>query len=152
VKRGDQISVVAVEFAEDAHVADGIDSGALMAQLIQLAFGLIKAGTVLGVAFIVIWFGLRPLTRMLIEQKTAEEAAALAAAGVDGALASGTVADATAAILSGGKPTNLEPPNLIEDLTNEVRNVSQKRLEQMVELDEEQAAAILKQWMRERAA
>jgi len=152
VKRGDQISVVAVEFAEDTHVADGIDSGALMAQLIQLAFGLIKAGTVLGVAFIVIWFGLRPLTRMLIEQKTAEEAAALAAAGVDGALASGTVADATAAILSGGKPTSLEPPNLIEDLTNEVRNVSQKRLEQMVELDEEQAAAILKQWMRERAA
>jgi flagellar M-ring protein FliF len=153
VKRGDQISVVAVEFAEDTHVADGIDSGALMAQLIQLAFGLVKAGTVLGVAFIVIWFGLRPLTRMLVEQKTAEEAAALAAAGVVGGVDGMNVTEATAAILAaGGKPTNLEAPNLIEDLTNEVRNVSQKRLEQMVELDEEQAAAILKQWMRERAA
>jgi flagellar M-ring protein FliF len=152
VKRGDQISVVAVEFAEDTHVADGIDSGALMAQLIQLAFGLVKAGTVLGVAFIVIWFGLRPLTRMLIEQKTAEESAALAAAGIAG-VDGMNVTEATAAILAaGGKPTSLEPPNLIEDLTNEVRNVSQKRLEQMVELDEEQAAAILKQWMRERAA
>jgi len=153
VKRGDQISVVAVEFAEDTHVAEGIDSGALMAQLIQLAFGFVKAGTVLGVAFIVIWFGLRPLTRMLVEQKTAEEAAALAAAGVVGAIDGMNVTEATAAILAaGGKPANLEAPNLIEDLTSEVRNVSQKRLEQMVELDEEQAAAILKQWMRERAA
>ncbi len=152
VKRGDQISVVAVEFAEDTHVADGVDTSALMAQLIQLAFGLVKAGTVLGVAFIVIWFGLRPLTRMLIEQKTAEEAAALAAAGVEG-IDGMNVTEATAAILAaGGKGALQEAPNLIEDLTNEVRNVSQKRLEQMVELDEEQAAAILKQWMRERAA
>ena len=30
--------------------------------------------------------------------------------------------------------------------------LSQRRLEQMVALDEEQAAMILKQWMRERAA
>jgi flagellar M-ring protein FliF len=153
-KRGDQISVVAVEFAEDTRVAEGLDTGAIMTQLIGLGFGLIKAATVLGVAFIVIWFGVRPLTRMLAEQKTAEEAAgAIAGGGVVGVIGDGTVADATAAILgAGGKAGSQEPPNLIEDLTSEIRNVSQKRLEQMVELDEEQAAAILKQWMRERAA
>jgi flagellar M-ring protein FliF len=153
VKRGDQISVVAVEFAEDTRVAEGLDTGALMAQLIGLGFGLIKALTVLGVAFIVIWFGVRPLTRMLAEQKAEEEAGgALAAGGVAGAIGDGTVDEATAAILAAGRPANQEAPNLIEDLTSEIRNVSQKRLEQMVELDEEQAAAILKQWMRERAA
>lgn len=152
-KRGDQISVVAVEFAEDTRPAEGIDTNALMVQLIGLGFGLIKAATVLGVAFIVIWFGLRPLTRMLTEQKDAEEAAAAAAGGgIAGALVDGTVDEATAAILGAGRPAGQDTPNLIEDLTNEVRNVSQKRLEQMVELDEEQAAAILKQWMRERAA
>ena len=43
-------------------------------------------------------------------------------------------------------------PNLIEDITNDVLRLSQKRLEQMVALDEEQAANILKQWMRERVA
>ncbi len=59
----------------------------------------------LGVAFIVIWFGLRPLTRMLIEQKTAEEAAALAAAGIAGGIDGMNVTEATAAILAaGGKP------------------------------------------------
>jgi flagellar M-ring protein FliF len=153
VKRGDQISVVAVEFAEDTRVAEGLDTGALMAQLIGLGFGLIKALTVLGVAFIVIWFGVRPLTRMLAEQKAEEEdGGALAAGGVAGAIGDGTVDEATAAILAAGRPANQEAPNLIEDLTSEIRNVSQKRLEQMVELDEEQAAAILKQWMRERAA
>ncbi|HML41982.1 MAG TPA: flagellar M-ring protein FliF, partial [Hyphomicrobium zavarzinii] len=43
-------------------------------------------------------------------------------------------------------------PNLIEDITTDVMRLSQRRLEQMVALDEEQAANILKQWMRERAA
>jgi flagellar M-ring protein FliF len=38
-------------------------------------------------------------------------------------------------------------PNLIEDFTNNPRRASQKRLEQLVELDEEQAVAILKQWI-----
>ncbi len=43
-------------------------------------------------------------------------------------------------------------PNLIGDITSDVMRLSQRRLEQMVALDEEQAAMILKQWMRERAA
>jgi flagellar M-ring protein FliF len=40
-------------------------------------------------------------------------------------------------------------PNLIADITNDVMRLSQRRLEQMVALDEEQAANILKAWMRE---
>ena len=39
-------------------------------------------------------------------------------------------------------------PNLIADLTSKMGRSPQKRLEQMIEYDEEQAAAILKQWMR----
>ena len=40
-------------------------------------------------------------------------------------------------------------PNLIEDLTSQTRRSPQKRLEQIVEFDEGQAAAILKQWMQQ---
>jgi flagellar M-ring protein FliF len=45
----------------------------------------------------------------------------------------------------------LEPepvPNLIGDLTSKINRTPQKRLEQMVEYDEDQAVAILKQWLR----
>jgi flagellar M-ring protein FliF len=41
-----------------------------------------------------------------------------------------------------------KPPNLIADLTSKLGRTPQKRLEQMIDFDEEQAAAILKQWMR----
>ena len=43
----------------------------------------------------------------------------------------------------------LDEVNLIEDLTSKPRRSSQRRLEQMIEFDEEQAAAILKQWVHE---
>ena len=39
--------------------------------------------------------------------------------------------------------------NLIADLTNKMNRSPQKRLEQIVEFDEEQAAAILRQWLHQ---
>jgi flagellar M-ring protein FliF len=161
IKRGDQISVAAVEFAEDARLADGSDSASLMGPLIGLATGLIKAVTVLGLVFIVIMFGLRPVTRALIDQKEAQVAGgALEAAGAggvdDGSLL--MAGDEEAAALAADSAATAEllgikdQPNLIEDITSDVMRMSQKRLEQMVALDEEMAANILKQWMRERAA
>ena len=39
-------------------------------------------------------------------------------------------------------------PNLIADLTEKLGRTPLKRLEQMIDYDEDQAAAILKQWMR----
>lgn len=156
LKRGDQVSVVAVEFAEEPHLSEPFDSGSLIAQLIGLVAGLVKAGTVLGVAFMVIWFGLRPLTRMLLTQPATQVAGGALtgseAGGGEAAAIAGGQSAAAAAALGALSKASLEEPNLIEDLTGEVLRVSQKRLEQMVELDEEQAANILKQWMRERAA
>jgi flagellar M-ring protein FliF len=152
-KRGDQISVEAVEFAEDLHANGGFDTASLMGPLIGLATGLIKGLTILGLVAIVVLFGLRPITRMLIEQREAQLAGGALAAGADTMLASEDGVPAldspsSTAELLGAKVT----PNLIEDITSDVMRMSQKRLEQMVALDEEQAANILKQWMRERAA
>ncbi len=138
-KRGDQISVEAVEFAEDPRANGGFDTASLMGPLIGLATGLIKGLTVLGLVLIVVLFGLRPITRMLVEQREAQGGAL--AAGADSVLASedGEVpaldSPGSTAELLGVKP----PPNLIEDITGDVMRLSQKRLEQMVALDEEQA-------------
>ena len=52
-----------------------------------------------------------------------------------------------------GLPTLPMPPeeetSLIADLASRAGLSPQKRLEQVIEFSEEQAAAILKQWMRE---
>ena len=42
--------------------------------------------------------------------------------------------------------------SLIDDITSQPRRSPQKRLEQMIEFDEEQAAAVLKQWVHKRDA
>jgi flagellar M-ring protein FliF len=49
----------------------------------------------------------------------------------------------------GESPYAAEPePNLIGDLTSKINRTPQKRLEQIVEYDEDQAVAIMKQWLR----
>lgn len=164
--RGDQISVTVEEFFESARAGDGFDTANLTAPLIGLATGLIKAITVLGLVFIVVTFGLRPLTRVLVDQREAQVAGgALATEGGvtgttvdDGSLL--TASDDEAARIAADSAATAEllgikeqrEPNLIADITSDVMRLSQRRLEQMVALDEEQAAMILKQWMRERAA
>lgn len=164
--RGDQISVTVEEFVESARAGDGFDTANLTAPLIGLATGLIKAITVLGLVFIVVTFGLRPLTRALVDQREAQVAGG-ALATADGATGTTvddgsllTASDDEAARLAADSAATAEllgikeqrEPNLIADITSDVMRLSQRRLEQMVALDEEQAAMILKQWMRERAA
>jgi flagellar M-ring protein FliF len=164
VKRGDQITVAAVEFAEDTQGDKGFDSASLIGPLIGLATGLIKGLTVLGLVLIVVMLGLRPMMRTLLEPRGGQVAGGTlevkpAPAANDGSLLTANdeaeqqalAADSVAtAELLGIKLK--PPPNLIEDITSDVMRLSQRRLEQMVALDEEQAANILKQWMRERIA
>lgn len=162
VERGDEISVVAVEFAEDTRLSDTA-SASFMGPMIDLATGLIKALTVLGLVFIVVMFGVRPVTRALLDQRDDQVAGgALAASGAqsddDGSLLAAADENSTPELGESAATAELmgikaqRQPNLIEDITNDVMRLSQRRLEQMVQLDEEQAATILKQWMRERAA
>ena len=54
----------------------------------------------------------------------------------------------TQASAAGKVAREQQSPNLIADLTSKLGRTPQKRLEQMIDFDEEQAAAILKQWMR----
>jgi flagellar M-ring protein FliF len=160
-KRGDQISVEAVEFTQDMRMSDEFGAAALAGPLIGLATGLIKALTVLGLVFIVVMFGVRPVTQALIGPREDQLAGGVLAADGEGVADDGSLITATSdedAALAAQSAATAEllgikqEPNLIEDITNDVMRLSQRRLEQMVALDEEQAANILKQWMRERAA
>ncbi len=143
--RGDTIKVLAEDFADGGHDLDPVPSASFVDMLMRQSGTAINALTALVVAVLLIMFGLRPLTRALAPPPAPVEFAAF-----DG----GTALPALEAP-SGGfdmpEPQALEmpvEPNLIEDVTNRPRRSPQRRLEQMVEFDENQAAEILKQWVR----
>jgi flagellar M-ring protein FliF len=145
---GDTIKVVAVDFADAGHDLEPLPAPGIMDMLAHQSGALISAGTVLLVALLLTWFGIRPAVRAL-----------LATPGSGGTML------AEAPLLA--SPDQLQPftdlssppqfmgmgmedeANLIEDLTSKARRSPQKRLEQIVHFNEEQAAAILKQWMHQ---
>jgi flagellar M-ring protein FliF len=139
--RGDQLKVAAVSFVEDntPAAADPGILGNLMAQ-----FGaILNAFAMVVVAIIAVMFGFRPAVKAILSRPTDAPTPAPAIAG-DAGLAIGNA--------TGGAGRGVAGPgsvNLIEDVTTRMNRSPQKRLEQIVEYDEAQAAAILRQWLRQ---
>ncbi len=141
-ERGDTIKVLAADFAEAGHDLDPIPSPGILDVLMRQSGTAINALAAIAVAILLIVFGIRPLTRVL---RPAEEPAAMALA----AAAPVAALEAPAAdVATGPQIIEARPEaNLIEDVTSRPRRSPQRRLEQMVEFDEDQAATILKQWV-----
>jgi len=136
--RGDQIKVSAVNFIEDSRNLEPVPPISIGELLVRQSGNFINAATILVVALLVIWFGLRPAVTAILARPPAEEAKVAAAEG-DPALPPGAEAPQLAGPSEGS--------NLIEELTIRMNQSPARRLEQMVEFSEEQAAAILKQWL-----
>jgi flagellar M-ring protein FliF len=145
-ERGDQIKVAAVSFVNDGEVLQPVP-GPSFSEVIMRQFGtIVNALTILALCIMMIWFGLRPAVRMLVARQQAEleaqreEAAALAAAEV------------TPAIESAAKPEQLPQPD--DDMVNliAVNRTPQRKLEHIIDLNEQQAAAVLRQWLAQQEA
>ena len=139
--RGDQIQVSAVEFLEGARDLAPVPGVTFTEVMMRQAGSFVSALTILAVAGMLIWFGLRPaINTILAGSKSGENAQSVAGEG--------------AALLGGGGSAaaqlfNEAMPNLVGDVSRNVQHAPQRRLEQIVQLDEKQAAAILKQWIRQ---
>jgi flagellar M-ring protein FliF len=139
--RGDQIQVSAVEFMEGARDFQPVPSITFMEVLMRQSGSFVSAATILAVAMMLIWFGLRPAINTILASRATETAElAEQGAGMHGG--------------SGGMPHlgSEEQPNLVGDITRKALSTPQRRLEQIVQLDEKQAAAVLKQWIRQEEA
>ncbi|MFG1480409.1 flagellar basal-body MS-ring/collar protein FliF [Xanthobacter sp. V4C-4] len=159
--RGDRLKVAAVNFADNGHALEPVPPLPWSELLLRQAGTMINALTILAVAGLLIWFGLRPAVRAVLSRQQDEvddEVAGLEAAmlggpqvpavtGLPGSPALG--APPTMPALEGDGESG--PINLIEDLTSRKNRSPQKRLEQIVDYDEEQAAAILRQWLHQEA-
>ena len=152
--RGDTVKVVAVDFVDGGRDLEAVPAPGLAETVMRQSGTLINAGVALLVTVLVLLLGVRPLTRMLATQP----ALPAPPEGDDARLlppASGAAPPAAIGQPSAGAAALAESwddGNLIEDLTSKPRRTPQKRLEQMIEFDEKQAAAILKQWVHERSA
>ncbi|HEY0331532.1 MAG TPA: flagellar basal-body MS-ring/collar protein FliF [Rhodopseudomonas sp.] len=139
--RGDQIQVSAVEFIEGARDLAPVPGITFTEVLMRQSGNFVSAITILAVAGMLIWFGLRPAINVVLASSKSNDGAAVLAADA-AALLGG---DAVAAAQLGHEAM----PNLVQDISRRAQHAPQKRLEQIVQLDEKQAAAILKQWIRQ---
>lgn len=160
-QRGDQINVSAVEFIDGL---DGVEVPApgIMDSLSAQAGTMINALAFIIVAFLVTWFGLKPMVRAIAKPEssepplpTFEELRALQPP--DPA----TIAAITAEPTSFGSPMMgmddgfggvLPSNNALEELRMKIKPAPQERLARMVDLNEERSAHILRKWAANEAA
>ena len=150
--RGDLINVAAVEFIDGLDGADASEAG-ILDSLGQHAGTMINAAAFVVVVFLVVWFGIRPMTAALTgpQEVAAEDAAGEAAPrslpNLQGQ--SAAIADPARPSASGAEPA---PAPGIDDLHKRIRPGPQERLARMVDLNEERTAQILRKWSRQEAA
>jgi flagellar M-ring protein FliF len=133
--RGDTLEVSAVEFHAAARDLEPVPPPSMLEVVARQSGTFINAGTILLVSLLVIWFGLRPATKALLARN--DDGRGAAAGGLpapDGETASTALASD-------------ESRDLIGDLTQKLERSPQKRLAQIVDFDEQRAAAILRQWI-----
>ncbi|WP_185983594.1 flagellar basal-body MS-ring/collar protein FliF [Aureimonas mangrovi] len=150
--RGDRVEVTAVDFLGAGQDMEAVPTAGLLETMARQTGTLINAVTVLVVAVLVIWFGLKPAIRALTAERAGTalaaadgsepvELATAAARGETGGMAAANSSDASAF-----------ESELLEDLTRSQARSPQARLERLIDFDEVQAASILKQWIHQKEA
>jgi flagellar M-ring protein FliF len=142
--RGDVLKVSTVAFVDDG--PQPVAEAGIMSLLLDQTGILVKALAIIAVIVVVIFLGLRPTIRAIVSARPALEAPAPVA------LLESADGDQTPGEIGGRAAIAGEAINLIEDVTKKMSRSPQKRLEQIVEFDEAQAAAILRQWLHQEEA
>jgi len=154
LSRGDKVAVSALDFVQAGMSLDPVPSVSWSELLGRQMGSLVNAAALIVITALLVWFGVRPAMRTLLEAPAAETAAigGPVAADAGGEEERQQIDPVMAAMLGGNPSTRSSSPgdaSLIADLTEKLDRAPQRRLEQMIDFDEEQAAAILKQWLRE---
>lgn len=137
--RQDVVTLAAVGFKDGVGALDPVPPPSLIEAVLRQLGTIINAATILVVAVLLIWFGLRPVVRAVLEKPEAEPEPVPAVVEATEVVAASTTDTAT--------PLDEIEPNLIEDFTSKMNLGTQKRLEQLVEFNVEQAALLMRQWL-----
>ena len=141
-QRGDAVKISVVDFVDSSRDLEPAAGPSILEILARQTGSIVNAGAVVLVAAMVVWFGVRPGLKMLL---------------VSPAVASGAAADAAEALGAPDAAQNLliEADDgrdaFLEALLARRDNGPERKLQKLVEFDENHAATILKQWIRQGA-
>ncbi|MTI45919.1 flagellar M-ring protein FliF [Roseibium hamelinense] len=143
-QRGDIVKVSVVDFIDGGRNMQPIPPLTISEYLLRQSGNIINALAILAVAGLVVWFGLRPAISALVPQvQTAD-----AALGNMDLLPDGT--EPQEGVYA--QPSLLTAANheeMIQELTSKFNESPIRKLESLLEYNEEQSAAILRQWLYE---
>ncbi len=137
LKRGDMVKVSVVDFIASGEQFEAVPSLGIGQQLVRQFGTVVNALTILAVAALVVWFGLRPAMAMLMPERDDRSVVA----DTEEVLSLPDAAESATALQTAGNV------NLISDLTSRMNQSALRQVESLVELNDAQSAAILKQWM-----
>lgn len=164
-ERGDTLEISAVNFQSKIDSLAPAPSLGVMDHIMGNLGTMINASALLVLVFAVIWFGLRPATKILAEaapQVQAQESQSILedaspADAVSGDLALEQMApDGGLLPMSDGVDVPEDMPFAMADLSEQLAAVSDEpgdspkdRLQDLIDKNEEQVVSVLKQWLRE---
>jgi len=143
-QRGDVVKISVVDFVDSSRDLEPAPGPSLIEIVARQMGSIVNAAAIVLVAAMMVWFGLRPGLKMLLAAPAAEAASTLAPAA--GAVPPLGAPDQNFLIASdSGRDEFLEALMARRD------NGPERKLLKLVEFDENQAATILKQWIRQGA-
>ncbi|GAA0771072.1 flagellar M-ring protein FliF [Roseibium denhamense] len=143
--RGDNVKVSVVDFVDGGRDLSPIPPISVTEYLLRQSGNIINALAILIVSMLVIWFGLRPAVAALVPQVTNQQAE-MAELGMLPEGADVPVEPAE------GEQAFLIPPDhsdMLQDLNSKRNQSALRKLESLLEFNEAQSAAILRQWLYE---
>ena len=150
-RRGDTVKVSVVDFIDSSRDLDPAPGPSLFEILARQTGTIVNAGAIVAVAAMVVWFGVRPGLKMAL---TAPRLTAIS----DGRSPSAGQTPALSAPDADGQPaesilieTDSGRDAFFQALLARRDNGPERRLQKLVEFDENHAATILKQWIRQGA-
>lgn len=154
--RGDVINVTAVNFLSPAGADMEPVSTPWSEQLMRQSGSYVNALAILAAVALLIWFGVRPLLRDQNAKPSGTEVALrepgdVAVPNFIGDTQQAIAGEGAKAMIGGPEAYADQMKTSLSDLRQRMRMPAKLRLEQMIEMDEERVAAVLKQWIHETA-
>jgi flagellar M-ring protein FliF len=150
-ERGDTVKISVVDFADGGRDLAPVEAPSFMELALRQSGSFVSAGAIVLVALMLLWFGLRPATKALLAlpSEPSQEAMGMPLSELPPPMtALDGVGPSEQNFLIEAKDDRDE---FLETLLARKDKSPQRHLQKLVEFDEEAAAAILRQWIRQGA-
>jgi flagellar M-ring protein FliF len=150
-ERGDTVKISVVDFADGGRDLAPVEPPSFMEIALRQSGAYVSAGAIVLVAAMLLWFGIRPATKALLALPSGQPQEAMAAP-------LGELPAPLTALGGAGAPDQNflieatdQRDEFLESLHARKDKSPQRHLQKLVEFDEQVAAAILRQWIRQGA-